>query len=103
MNIIDQISALFIVNWKKFTQACAQAQQFQQRIWIVSIQSNRGAQSSLLNDTFVVSEDNFTSPMQWMERQGYQAAVIEAVDKMQRSQTINIVLAQSLHSLIRVK
>ena len=103
MNTLNKISALLMVNWKKFTLACAEVQQFQQRIWIVSIQQNMGSQSSLLNDTFLVSEDNFDTPMQWMEKQGYQATMIDAVDKMHRSQTINIELAHSQHSLIRVK
>lgn len=103
MSIINKIRVLLEVNWKKLMQACSEIQQFQQRIWIVSIQSNQSTQSSLLNDTFLVSEDNFDSPMQWMKKQGYQTSMIEVVDKMQRSQTINIELADSLHSLIRVK
>ncbi|WP_415226671.1 hypothetical protein [Psychromonas sp.] len=100
---MNKITALMATNWTKFTHACSEIQQFQQRIWIVSIQQNLQSQSSLLNDTFVVSEDSFDTPMQWMEKRGYQAAMIQAVDKMQRSQTLNIELAHSQHSLIRVK
>ena len=103
MNIFNKLATVVVINWQKFTQACSEIQQFQERIWVVSIQSTSGQQSTLLNDTFLVSEDSFDSPMQWMEKQGYQADIIKNVDKMQRSQAINIQLENSLHSLIRVK
>lgn len=90
-------------NWYKFKQACANLQEFQERIWIVSIQKNSGIQNSLLNDTFLVSEDSFDHPMQWMEKQGYQVEMIKNVDNMKRSQAIQIQLENSHHSLIRVK
>ncbi|WP_245597696.1 hypothetical protein [Psychromonas aquimarina] len=103
MNIMNKIVSLMVINWHKFTQACSEVQQFQERIWIVSIQQSSGQQSSMLNDTFLVSEDSFDRPMQWMELQGYQAAMIKNVDKMRCSQAIKIQLENSLHSLIRVK
>lgn len=103
MNIYKKLVSVMVINWQKLTQACSDIQQFQERIWVVSIQSTSGPQNTLLNDTFLVSEDGFDRPMQWMEKQGYQADMIKSVDKMQRSQTLNIQLEKSLHSLIRVK
>ena len=103
MNIFNKFVSVMVINWKKITQACSEIQQFQERIWVVSILPTSGQQNTLLNDTFLVSEDSFDSPMQWMEKQGYQAEMIHNVDKMHLSQAINIQLENSLHSLIRVK
>ena len=103
MNIINKLASMMVINWKKFTQACSEIQQFQERIWVVSIQPISGQQNTLLNDTFLVSEDSFERPMQWMVKQGYQADIINKVEKMQRSQALQIQLENSLHSLIRVK
>ena len=103
MNIFNKLVSVMVINWNKFTQACSEIQHFQERMWLVSIQSTSGQQNTLLNDTFLVSEDCFDSPMQWMEKQGYPAGIIKNVDKMQRSQAIKIQLENSLHSLIRVK
>ncbi|MCG6201517.1 hypothetical protein [Psychromonas antarctica] len=101
--MFNKTAALLAINWKKFIQFCSEIQQFQERIWIVSIQQKSGQKSNLLNDTFVVSEDGFDHPMQWMEKQGYQREMIDDVDKMQRSQALKIELENSSHSLIRVK
>ena len=103
MNIFNKLASVMVINCKKFTQACSEIQQFQERIWVVSIQQRSEQQRNLLNDTFLVSEDSFERPMQWMEKQGYPAEYIKSVDKMQRSQAIKIQLENSLHSLIRVK
>lgn len=103
MNLFNKMAVLLSTNWKNFTQFCSQTQQYQDRVWIVSIQQKNGQNSHLFNDTFVVSEDSFDNPMQWMEKQGYQPEIINNVDNMQRSQTIKIELESSLHSLMRVK
>lgn len=103
MNIMNKIASLLLINWRKFAQACSEIQQFQERIWIVSIQDSYGTQNSLLNDTFLLSEDSFEEPMQWMKKQGYQTEMIANVDKMQCSQALKIQLENSQHSLLRVK
>tara|TARA_R110001583_G_scaffold37474_2_gene122048 strand:- start:5728 stop:6039 length:312 start_codon:yes stop_codon:yes gene_type:complete len=103
MNLFNKMAALLSRNWKKLTLLCSQTQQFQGRVWIVSIQQKTGQKSNLFNDTFVVSEDSFDKPMQWMEKQGYQSEIINDVDNMQRSQALKIELENSLHSLMRVK
>ncbi len=103
MNIFNKLAALLFLNCKKLIQACSEIQQFQERIWIVSIQQRSGQQSKLLNDTFVVSEDSFQCPMQWMKKRGYSVEYIKSIDKMQRSQTLHIQLENSQHSLLRVK
>lgn len=97
------MAALLSINWKRFTLLCSQTQQFQGRVWIVSIQQKTGQKSNLFNDTFVVSEDSFDKPMQWMEKRGYQPKIINDVDNMHRSQSLKIELENSSHSLMRVK
>jgi len=103
MKLFSKMATLLSINWQKFTLLCSQTQQFQDRVWIVSIQQKTGQKSNLFNDTFVVSEDSFDKPMQWMEKQGYQPEIINDVNNMQRSQAIKIELENSLHSLMRVK
>ena len=103
MKLFNKTVRLLSINWQKFTLLCSQTQQFQDRVWIVSIQQKRGQKSNLFNDTFVVSEDSFDKPMQWMEKQGYLPETMVDVDNMQRSQALKIELENSSHSLMRVK
>lgn len=103
MKLFNKLSVVVVISCKKLMQVCADIQQFQNRVWIVSIQQRSRQQSNLLNDTFLVSEDSFEHPMQWMKQRGYSVEYIKSVDKMQCSQTINIQLENCLHSLIRVK
>jgi hypothetical protein len=70
---------------------------FQQRIWIVSIHHER------YSDTFVVNEDSFAEPMQWMRRKGYSEAMLQRIERLQRSQTVQFNLDNSCHQLLRVK
>lgn len=78
-------------------------QVFQARIWIVSIQKNTDQQGALLNDTFVVSEDSFSSPMSWMHARGYSEASINKLDMMQCSHLVTIRIDEQYHSVMRVK
>ena len=103
MKLFNKTVRLLSINWQKFTLLCSQTQQFQDRVWIVSIQQKTGQKSNLFNDTFVVSEDSFDKPMQWMEKQGYLPETMVDVDNMQRSQALKIELENSSHSLMRVK
>jgi len=70
---------------------------FQQRIWIVSIHHES------YSDTFVVNEDGFAEPMQWMRRKGYSEIMLQRVEQLQRSQTVQFNLDGCSHQLLRVK
>jgi hypothetical protein len=71
--------------------------EFQQRIWVVSIIKDA------YTDTFIVNEDSFEEPMQWMHRKGYSAELLQRVNEMQRSQVIQLELGDVSHRLMRVK
>lgn len=88
---------------KRFIKAFIDAQEFQQRIWVVSIQQAAHQQGHVLNDTYVISEDNFDIPMQWMHKKGYSADLINKVDKMKPSQVLTLQVNDIQHSLMRVK
>lgn len=75
----------------------AELSEFQQRIWVVSI-----AQGTF-SDTFLVNEDSFDEPMQWMIRKGYDAGMVQQVDAMKRSQAIQLDLGGVSHQLLRIK
>jgi len=81
----------------KVAEGFAELSEFQQRIWVVSI-----AQGSY-TDTFIVNEGSFDEPMQWMIRKGYDEEMLQRVNKMQRSQAIQLELADASHCLMRVK
>lgn len=70
---------------------------FQQRIWIVSIHHES------YSDTFVLNEDSFAEPMQWMRRKGYSETMLQRVEQLQRSQTVQFNLDGCSHQLLRVK
>lgn len=76
-----------------FAEIC----EFQQRIWVVSIIKDA------YTDTFIVNEDSFEEPMQWMHRKGYSAELLQRVNEMQRSQVIQLELGDVSHRLMRVK
>ena len=103
MSLLNKLPALLAKTYARCTAACQNLQEFQQRIWVVSIKKNSSEQGALLNDTFVVSEDSFSSPMSWMQKRGYDQAAISRIDKMQRSQVVTVFLESGSHSLMRVK
>lgn len=103
MNKQNENVSFLLKSWQRFVVACQSVQAFQDRVWIVSIQNNLNDQDSILKDTFVVSEDSFSSPMSWMHQRGYTDITINKVDKMKRSQVVNVSVDGQLHSLIRVK
>ncbi|MFT7053156.1 MAG: hypothetical protein ACJAU1_000708 [Psychromonas sp.] len=94
---------LFDIIWKGFVKAFQSSQEFQQRIWVVSIHKGSLQKKSVFNDTYLVNEDSFDTPMHWMNIKGYSAESIKKVDKMQRSQVVTIELGNYCHSLMRVK
>lgn len=88
---------------KRFIKEFVDAQEFQQRIWVVSIQQSANQQGSALNDTYLVSEDNFETPMQWMHNKGYSSDHINRIEKMKTSQVLTLQVYNIQHSLMRVK
>ncbi|WP_171757901.1 hypothetical protein [Vibrio sp. RE86] len=71
---------------------------FQSRVWVVSVYAGEHK-----GESYVVNEDSFSEPMQWMKRKGYTEAMIEQIDKMQRSQVKEFELENVKHRLMRVK
>lgn len=99
----SKIRMWLLQKWTQLVSACQRVQLFQQRAWIVSIQKNDSNEQSILTDTFVVSEDSFSSPMSWMKKQHYSHESVNKIDKMRRSQVIKLDVQGQSHSLIRVK
>lgn len=83
--------------WQRFSSSCLEVMDFQQRVWIVSIGEG------LSCDTFVVDEDSFTEPLQWMKRKHYTNAMLVQVSNMKRSQAKGFNLEGIPHRLIRVR
>ncbi|WP_394209230.1 hypothetical protein [Enterovibrio calviensis] len=75
-----------------------QTSEFQQRMWIVNVR-----ESTLNNESFVVSEDSFSEPMQWMKRQNYTDYMIDELDQLKLSQSANFKVGNAEHCLFRVK
>ncbi|WP_028022159.1 hypothetical protein [Enterovibrio calviensis] len=72
--------------------------EFHQRMWIVNVR-----ESTLNNDTFVISEDSFTEPMQWMKRHHYTDYMIDELDQLKLSQSVSFKIGTAEHCLFRVK
>jgi hypothetical protein len=71
---------------------------FQSRVWVISVYEGEHK-----GESYVVNEDSFYEPMQWMKRKGYSDAMIEKIDKMRRSQIEEFELEKVKHRLLRVK
>ncbi len=71
---------------------------FQSRVWVVSVY-----QGEHKGESYVVNEDSFSEPMQWMKRKGYSSVMVERIDNMRRSQVEEFELAKVKHRLLRVK
>jgi hypothetical protein len=71
--------------------------EFQQRIWVVSICN------SSATDTFIVNEDSFHEPMQWMMRKGYTEDMLQTINRLKRSQATQLELNGISHQILRVK
>ncbi|GLS89920.1 hypothetical protein GCM10007916_09870 [Psychromonas marina] len=100
---LHNIQTQLLKKWSQFVVACKSVQVFQERAWVVSIDSAGGDTDAMFKDTFVVSEDSFSTPMSWMHQRDYSKQAIDQVDKMQRSQVLVVDVAGLSHHLIRVK
>ena len=95
--------ARLLKKWSQLVGVCKNVQAFQERAWIVSIEREGSEPGSILKDTFVVSEDDFSSPMSWMHKRHFSQQAINQIDKMGRSQVLIVNIAGLAHHLIRVK
>ncbi|MGF1799548.1 hypothetical protein L4D11_02615 [Vibrio gigantis] len=71
---------------------------FQSRIWVVHI-----FEDSITDQSFVINEDAFKEPLEWMKKRDYQSKMLDRVDKMKISQVIEIQFEDKMHRLMRVK
>lgn len=71
---------------------------FQSRIWVVSVYAGEHK-----GESYIVNEDSFCEPMQWMKRKGYSHTMIEQIELMKRSQVREFELEKVKHRLMRVK
>jgi hypothetical protein len=83
---------------KKLKKALLEVLDFQSRVWVVSVFAGEHK-----GESYVVNEDSFSQPMQWMKRKGYSEEMIEQINKMQRSQVKDFELEAVKHRLLRVK
>ncbi|MDN3699878.1 hypothetical protein ACFFUO_17675 [Vibrio artabrorum] len=71
---------------------------FQSRIWVVHI-----IEDAITDQSFVINEDSFKEPLEWMKKRNYHAKMLERVEKMKVSQIIEIRFEDKMHRLMRVK
>ncbi|MDA9558018.1 hypothetical protein N9R79_11065 [Vibrio sp.] len=72
---------------------------FKSRIWVINTIS-----STLQNETFVVNEDSFDSPLSWMVKHQYTPEQLNSVEQLTISQVVVIQLSETIqHRVIRVK
>lgn len=76
----------------------AEVMDFGSRVWVVSVQSGKGK-----GESYIVNEDSFNEPLSWMKRKGFNNAMLERVEKMNRSQTLDFELKEITYRLLRVK
>ncbi|EGQ8125441.1 hypothetical protein H320_03775 [Vibrio parahaemolyticus 49] len=84
--------------FQKFTQVTSEILDFQARVWVVNVYTgeHRG-------ESYVVNEDAFSVPLQWMKKKGYQESMLNKVEAMKRSQVLEFDLGLVKHRLMRVK
>ena len=71
---------------------------FQSRIWVIHI-----VEDAITDQSFVINEDGFKEPLEWMRKRGYSQPMLERVEKMGISQVIELQLGDTSHRLMRVK
>ncbi|MDR9830623.1 hypothetical protein RCJ22_34120 [Vibrio sp. FNV 38] len=71
---------------------------FQGRVWVVNVYSGPHK-----GESYIVNEDSFSEPMQWMKSKGYPAVMINQIDAMNPSQVREFDLGYCKHRLMRVK
>ncbi|GAL16061.1 hypothetical protein JCM19233_7083 [Vibrio astriarenae] len=71
---------------------------FQGRVWVVNV-----FEGPHKGESFIVNEDSFERPYQWMKNKGYSDEMIAKIDSMARSQVSIFNLGEVKHRLMRVK
>ncbi|KDN30456.1 hypothetical protein VFDL14_06940 [Vibrio fortis] len=71
---------------------------FQSRIWVIHI-----VEEAITDQSFVINEDGFKEPLEWMKKRRYSENMLERVDKMRISQIIELQMGNISHRLMRVK
>ncbi|TOA92056.1 hypothetical protein CGK17_13755 [Vibrio parahaemolyticus] len=84
--------------FQKFTQVMSEILDFQARVWIVNAYAGEHK-----GESYVVNEDTFSEPLQWMKKKGYQESMLNKVEAMKRSQILEFDLGRVKHRLMRVK
>ncbi|EJG0784297.1 hypothetical protein ACA506_002705 [Vibrio parahaemolyticus] len=84
--------------FQKFTQVMSEILDFQARVWIVTVYAGEHK-----GESYVVNEDTFSEPLQWMKKKGYQESMLNKVEAMKRSQILEFDLGRVKHRLMRVK
>ncbi|MGR5168980.1 hypothetical protein ACPV5L_17450 [Vibrio astriarenae] len=82
----------------KLTSAIKQLLDFQGRVWVVNVFDGPHK-----GESFIVNEDSFETPYQWMINKGYNQEMIDRVSNMRPSQVCIFDLDVIKHRLMRVK
>ncbi|PSW20570.1 hypothetical protein C9I98_06875 [Photobacterium sanctipauli] len=84
--------------WPRVKQATSELLDFSGRVWVINIHS-----STFQDESFVINEDNFSTPLQWMKKRGYEEATLQQVENMKVSQVLVFHINGERHRLLRVK
>ncbi|MHC6801700.1 hypothetical protein ACYTR9_15380 [Vibrio antiquarius] len=83
---------------RKITRNISEVLDFQARVWVVNVYAGERK-----GESYVVNEDSFSEPLQWMKKKGYHTSMLRLVESMKRSQIIEFDLGHVKHRLMRVK
>lgn len=72
--------------------------EYQSRIWVIQVTDGK-----LKDETVIVNEDSFATPMQWMVSQGYCQDMLETVNNMKRSEIAILSISGLEHRIMRAK
>ncbi|MGR5065267.1 hypothetical protein [Photobacterium sp. DNB22_13_2] len=84
--------------WQRFKSAAIDVLDFKSRVWVINIRS-----STLQDESFVVSEDSFKQPLQWMAKKQFDDDMLNSVENMKVSQVLVFHLEGVRYRLLRVK
>ncbi|QFI37137.1 hypothetical protein FR932_04480 [Moritella marina ATCC 15381] len=82
----------------KFSQRLLANLDSKKRLWIVQVD-----EGGLKNQSFIVDEDSFQQPLDWMLKRHYSVIDLENVDKMKCAEMVSVQLENAKHCLIRAK
>lgn len=82
----------------KLKQTIGEVLDFQARVWVANVYADEHK-----GESYVVNEDSFSEPLQWMKKKGYKDSMLTKVESMTRSQVIEFDLGSVKHRLMRVK